>query len=482
MKTDMDVLHKICEELNIKSPSSCVFQRCKQNILDFLSTLRDDIQVVVETEYADPVFRDSFYHLYSRKFQPYVKDCIRLSFFEPIFTSSEDVVIKSTTELQEVYRGFLVIRPVIQCIGRNAIDPKAKKEVGNVVEICKATIKATCVGHKLSVSAFPHSSQDGEHMSCAETSIWSMLEYFGNKYAIYDPILPSQILSTLKDNAIERIVPTVGLSYMQIAALLRKRNFETKIYHVDNPKFRELYTCYIESGLPLITVIQATGLAHAVVTIGRTQVNATQISHSDKHVIEGRERSWNSWNRNIAEFVVNDDNFPCYRTIRFDNPASGYPLVKKDDEITSFIVPLHAEILVPAEIAFTIRDMLLDSHEIDGCIEKTFLTTSRSFREYVVSNPDFSAENKQCLLQKALPKFVWLIEVFDSNDLTIQKTKGTFVIDATGNTRNGDMFSVLLFSIVEGRLEDVDSDTGEYVVGEPIFPQRYQMFNGNLKK
>ena len=110
---------------------------------------------------------------------------MRFSFFEPTFTNINEFLAKDTATIKRDYLGFLVLRPILRCIGRNAIDVKAKKAPGDKISICKATIKTTCAGHKLLIKAFPHSSQDGEHMSCAENSAWTMLEYFGNKYSVY---------------------------------------------------------------------------------------------------------------------------------------------------------------------------------------------------------------------------------------------------------------------------------------------------------
>lgn len=43
----------------------------------------------------------------------------------------------------------------------------------------------TCLGLKFYVKAFSSSSQDTETISCAETTVWALMEYYGNKYAEY---------------------------------------------------------------------------------------------------------------------------------------------------------------------------------------------------------------------------------------------------------------------------------------------------------
>lgn len=46
-----------------------------------LNVLRPELMMVVETEYVDAVFRDTYYNYFSTKLKPYYRNCVRLSFF-----------------------------------------------------------------------------------------------------------------------------------------------------------------------------------------------------------------------------------------------------------------------------------------------------------------------------------------------------------------------------------------------------------------
>lgn len=457
---------------------------------EFLSTLREDLLVVVETSYDDPVYRDSYRNLYSHKLQSYPRHCVRLSFFEPFCASVNDFLQEKTETIQEkgYYLGFLVVRPLYKCIGRNAIDVRAKKEPLRNVAICKATIKSTCVGHKLSVKAFPHASQDAEHMSCAENSIWALLEYFGNKYAIYDPILPSGIINTLKDHTDERAIPTTGLTYNQISILLKKRGFETKIYRKDNPYFadknhpgfKELFSCYIESGLPLIVGIEGTDFHHALVCIGRSNEEVPADKMEDVE-INGSTLRLCYRNRNIDTFVVNDDNFPSYKTIEFSDPARDYHPRGNDADITSFIVPLHDEIYLSAELAIETTNALAVLFGVNDCCIRTLLTTSRSYKRYIINSDSFSIENKQALLQIDMPKFVWLSEFYDTESAKRGMAQGVFLLDATSNTRSGLLEDNVIIAIHNGNGVKLDEKEGKYITHNTNFPKQFTRFTGNLK-
>ena len=56
------------------------------------------------------------------------------------------------------------------------------------------------------------------------------MEYFGNKYPEYKPVLPSKIVEVLQKLSAERQVPSTGLNIQQMAYALKEFGFGTKIY------------------------------------------------------------------------------------------------------------------------------------------------------------------------------------------------------------------------------------------------------------
>ena len=115
---------------------------------------------------------------------------------------------------------------------------------------------STAVGLKVCAQAFPFSSQDTETISCAETMIWALMEYYGNKYAEYSPVLPSQILNILKQNIVERQLPSSGLSVDSMSYLLKECGFGPKLYSRKEfaSDFNMLLSCYVESGILLLSL------------------------------------------------------------------------------------------------------------------------------------------------------------------------------------------------------------------------------------
>lgn len=445
-----------------------------QKIKEQLATLRPELTMVVETEYVDAVYRDCYYSYFATKLKSCRRFCVRLSFFEPVFTSIDEFFEREKTEIENSYLGFMVIRPLGQCVGRNAISPKAKVSPVEDFRICKAEINATCLGVKLKVKAFPHSSQDSEYMTCAETTTWALMEYFGNKYPLYKPLMPSVLLASLQSHAVERLVPSQGLSIQQISMALRQQDFGCKMYSKDNPRFKELFTCYVESGLPLAVAVEGGNIGHAIVCIGRKRLEREQFV-AQKNIFG---TDYFMWNDSINEFVFNDDNKPCYQLYSFDEPTPYFTGVK----ISHFIVPLHKKIYLAAEQAIDIANFFVakDFKAPADSVIRTFLTSSRSYREYICNNNDFHSQLKLAYLRIDLPKFIWVTEVSNRNDFNSGKVNSIILLDATSTLTAGDPYASLIFKQNNNFITIYDKKERKLQNLFVNLPSKFESFNGNL--
>lgn len=448
-----------------------------RKLAEFLSEMRPELMMVIESEYVDKVYRDSYYSYFSTKLKDYGRNCLRISFFEPAFNSPGDFFNLSNEQVQNAYRGFLVVRPLAKCIGRNAIDIKAKCTPVCNAKIRKAKISATCLGIKLTVDAFPHASQDEEFMTCAETTVWSMMEYYGNKYPIHNPVLPTDILSSIKWSSYERQVPSNGLRLEQISLSLQRQGFGCMIYQKSNPRFKELFTCYVESGLPLAVVTEGSWGKHAVVCIGRPPIDRSKINK----LSIGINNNYVFWNNNEQLFVINDDNRPCYQIDDFNSPTPYFP---GGSSIANFIVPLHKKIYMPAEQAIDKSKFLIenDFKAPQGSYVRTFLTSSRTYRQYIKNNPDLSIDIKGSYLTTDLPKFIWVTEVtYTEADFLNKKVNALILLDATGITTEGDVYSSLILKQNAGVLTIFDRKNRLFNnFSISTLPSAFQSFPGNL--
>lgn len=439
-----------------------------------LNVIRPELMMVVETEYVDAVFRDTFYNYFSTKLKPYYRNCVRLSFFEPGFKTVEEYLQFSEEEIQSLYLGFMVLRPIGKCIGRNIISPKAKIAPYCDVKLSLAKFHATCLGVKLTVEGFPHASQDGEFMTCAETTTWNLMEYFGNKYALYRPLLPSELINNLHAYSSERMVPSSGLTVHQISMAIEQQGFSSLLYTNKDKRFQELFTCYVESGLPLAVAISSDVGGHAVVCIGREETDRTKMNRGRIFGPNG----YVVWNYNVDSFVFNDDNRPSYMIDGFKQPTQYLP----NAFIQAFIVPLHKKIYLPAEQAIDTAHFFIEKEFVfpTGSAVRTFLTSCRSYREYIRRNPDFSDSLKIAYLKLEMPKFIWVTEVSSKTDFQQKKVNSLIILDATSPASSDNPYASLILKQNNNVVTIYDENTRSFNDVTTTLPARFESFNHNL--
>ncbi|TAE25547.1 MAG: hypothetical protein EAZ91_18845 [Cytophagales bacterium] len=441
----------------------------------FIKSMKSRLWVNVESPYVDKVYRDSYYHYYASKLGSYSKDCIRLSFFD--VTVSEADFYNPTPEIREYlqnhYLGFLVIRPTPQNpIGRNVLSPRAFDI--QAVEVCQTAFPTTVNGIKLVAVGFPHSAQDVETVTCSQTTLWAVTEYFSHRYAEYRPILPSTIVEQLKEWLVERNLPAPGLSVEQLSYALKQVGFAPRIYHRDEydkkptddmtaeqrtklqNDFERLLSCYVESGIPVIVAVsdQANN-GHATVCIGHQQDKSSTLNKLklDKAAhfeeLEGEKMTVRFFDLDQAprNFVFIDDNHPPYKSAQLTTPTRYYAKPKapksgragfdgQTGEITAFVVPLYRKVYLDAyEAKLYVRRLLVSNllklkANAEMCL-RLFLTSSRSYKDVVVSDELLPADIRQFIIRTSLPKLIWVAELTNAKLASHNQVFGVILLDAT---------------------------------------------------
>ncbi len=452
MKTeihDIKVLQNNPNELlHILGDLRYVLNNCNwKRLTAFLNTLRDDLLVGVETDYVDAMYRDEYYHFYATKLHRYDRNCIKMTFFKPgHLVSGKPVDYQYVEEIKKDFMGFLVIRPLQACIGRNIIAPEAKKKGLEDVVICRSHGGTTALGLKVQVEGFPHASQDGEMMTCAETTLWSIAEYYGHKYPNHKPICPSEILKAMRPTSQQRQLPSAGLTFEQISVGLCSFGFSTKMYNLytfdENtqtfvmlPDMKEVLACYIESGFPLALCLQSKSIGHAVTCVGRSDI--TRMNKIEKEIIDGKE--YFIWNRSLESIVLNDDNVSPYQKANIDHPTTYYGKESWDKVLLMrFLVPLPSKVYLDAfkavKLSKKVMTQLLNAPQ--DIVIRTFLASSRSFREHVAVSQVMDLGTKQFILNMNLPRFVWVSELSSLEEFHQKKESGLILLDATEPTQD----------------------------------------------
>lgn len=280
------------------------------------------------------------------------------------------------------------------------------------------------------------------------------MEYFSHKYPEYRPVLPSNIIETLKKISYERQIPSSGLSLDYISFAIKEYGFGSKIYSADQYLEHELNTIlstYIESGIPVIIGIKSATIGHAIVAIGRENIDANNITQIKATIVKDSFKVFD-YNDIDKKLIFIDDNYPPYQKAYPRNPAEHYESFEwKECSIFCFVVPLHSKIYLEAFSAKRAIYSILENYHTTLDIEnntliKYFLTSSRSLKDSISGNITYTTALKDLILSIALPKFIWVCELSTKDMLVNNECEGLILIDATEpNTLNTKPLILLVY-------------------------------------
>lgn len=474
------------------------FGGMEKNFYDFAGLLQFPITVVLEKTYVDKDYRDCYYHFYASKHFEVSKNCQRITLFEGDF-SKWDFTEDKHDLLQDSIIGTITIRPIKGgAWGRTLIDPRKLHQ--HEFYVRTTTYKFILNGLSFTIRAYPFASQDGEMMKCAETSIWTILNYFGTRYSEYRTVLPSEIISTVGVSSMQRVLPSQGLDYLQKSNLLKKFGFSPKVYSrdiYDDEATGRMFHYYVESGIPI--AISLSG--HSTVCIGHARRNLHVDTTPDL-----KTTSFNGYRFIDSadlhnEYVMIDDNQYPYKLEIYDN----FSIHKGRNKLVYFTVPLYKRIFLEANAAKRIFDRVIEdlfskpkftdvqkhwdqitcgmSKDI---VERVFLTSSRKYKAFRINNASTNIE-KSYYSNLLFPKFIWVMELSSSESYENDKNMvyGEIVLDATSSNSAGaeSIIMIRIGKIFSFRMPDESFEHLKLRIFEKRGVQEtFLQYNNNLLK
>ncbi len=227
-------------EYGILSDESSVIEYCDKipyiNIQIFSSICKlygYPITVICQLQYTDKMYRDAYYIYLSHLHFDVERHCQRVALFKGKIALEHFFDSDCHMDLQESFLGTIVIRPSYNhsteyTLGRTLLNPYKLENPFRYLRTAQYNV--TILGQTYTIDAFPFSNQHGDILRCAETSVWSLMEYYGTRYENYRVVLPSTISNWASKELPERSLPSDGLTYSQISGLLKTFNFEPRIY------------------------------------------------------------------------------------------------------------------------------------------------------------------------------------------------------------------------------------------------------------
>ncbi len=435
-------------------------------IKEYIEIFCTDTYFVLEYPYIDKVYRDSYYNYYGKKVNSYNRECIRVLLFAEEVMEDEFIIDVDKAQSKDMFRGFFVIRPTIsQPIGRSMIHPSVLRMPEFVS--CKVDFSVSLLGIELKSACFPHNRQNFEYYRCAESALWSIMEYFGSKYSEYKPILPSTIHSILRHQGFERQQPSEGLTYENISFVLKKVGLGSKVYDTkavpSGLNMKNILADYVESGVPVICDVMCSDdddkhMSHGVVVIGRTEMkSATDFDKNadwkenerKKDIVGGVKIIDHSYLLDKLVLVDDEEHYP-YSISSFESPFNYENSVESDSkrangnpwEIHYAIVPLYVKVYMDNVMARKVLDVVIGQSELfsyyrtlirpkEALVRRICLTSSRSFKKNLLENSSLEEDVKGYLLGLAMPKLFWLGEFSSVRDFDQKLVETLVLLDAT---------------------------------------------------
>lgn len=495
------------DEYDPKEMLDANLDNCINILSDFLHKFKTPYTIIQEDHHIDASFRDAFYHYYSNQHFKTRRYSRRLSFFEGIVFKeqyfSEDTELDD--DIKNRYMGSCVINPLLSgVLGRTLINPVYIMDNRKACPVYMrlSEFQINVYGKQLKVRAFPYRMQDEETMRCAEVTMLNLIEYYSNNYKDYKSVVPSEILEKEQLHSHERVLPSSGTTYPIFTKVLADFGFSPRLYNLSSfatnllsgispsDEIKRILHYYIESGIPVAVNLQpinSGGSGHSLLCVGHGQ----STSEMKKKASENKWISWANREKGHAlinsadfysEYVVIDDNEAGYHVRSFDN-LSIYP----DMKVSNLAVPLYKRMFLDApDAAAIITSVLNDSvygienwsgnflEPQEDVVIRIFMASSRSFKRYRISKAK-NIDTRVFYSQIAMPRFIWVCELFRLVDYGNLQAFGEVVVDATSAMRSGANNRSLIMmrypNIITFR-EPEQSGT--------LFEQQFEINEGNL--
>ena len=435
--------------------------------------------IYIEPNHVEKFYRDSYYSHISSKHFIHSRYCKRLYFVSGKY--EKNFLDISEEELNENFLGICVIRPSADergsIIGRTLLKPQLFR-IGDSPRLCTAEFVVHAFSKELKIQAFPYMMQDGETITCAETTILLLMEFFGNKYPEYHSIVPSDIYGIVQKNSYKRATPSSGMTCTAISKVLTELGFFPVLYGNEKcdrpPKLKKIMHYYVDSEIPVAINLNQKGSRsnkHSVVCIGfgkkydiddKRLAEAVQKVNDSLYVVDSADlyddytimndsshpyanmRFFKSYkdkrvrdsisSNNVQDFDIFDNSL-CITQIcaNFDMSTMVVPLSKRMFMEAMDVVDIARQILSHEKISFTkmIENIEFENQEIkelipkatvgDPLIYRVFLSTSSVFKRMRANAYEGNELLKNIYSTTPMPKFVWVFELYGKNHLKFKK-------------------------------------------------------------
>jgi len=467
--------------------------------------------VLVEDEYVDADYLETYAEHYSRAFRTKGPLCTRLHFFrcnidrEHLFALPKDA--------EENYLGFCILRPTgHQYVSRTVVVPPHPPDDETRFVHCAAPFMTHLLGQPLEVVGSPFIQQDANTFVCAGAAMWSVCLFMHSRHQ-GPRLFPAQITSIARERYSHGRVRQ-GLTSEQIVMTLQRAGMNpfAKTYIQLQQKKREdrpahqraiaeivnLVHMFVDSGFPPILLYGTReDDGHAVVVVGH-DIATRNFEKLEIAEVHGGVLHNSCFVENL---IVLDDARGPYVGFNVDGVRSNFEPSLTECDYVGVVAPLPPEVSVEyddteSELSLLVflwnniitsdppdgeddqhsRRKNFAAHKIEYSLEnpavlRPALLDSRDWKRQVIAShlPKWLKVRYQSLL---LPKYIWVVEMSDLNNINKSKRSerriiGEAILDATANPR-WTLDSLITFH-AHGLLMDASGEEVEFHKAEELF-------------
>ncbi len=438
------------------------------------------MSAIFESAYIDRDFSAAYSSFYSTLFQPYLKYCSRLHFFKSELhgldkDAGAEAISRTIEENDDNYLGYVILRPLAHApISSAVLSAKHLRGAPSQEVAVRSNFQVHALGATLTVEGTPLTQQDTRIGACAQATIWTAARHFHNRHSTAWYSIPDITEAALKptDSALTRSLPA-GSDYLTCDNMVRAfraigqhpvvygPSLVNGVSDWGRPSPKEIISRYIDSGIPVILGLLATGAAvgHAVVAVGAERRDDLDLSSLPPSPTSAEF---------ITHILVNDDQRGSYCRLPQlkSDKTDEYPFCL-ETEVTFIMVPLPSKVYMTAEIAETMARDVVEQISVEckilagkvlgqddaqnwdedpefytaastkTLLARTYLTFGWKYKARMMRN-GVSDRLKSELLGRQLPRYVWVTEFSmplesASHDPCHRLVRGHVALDATGS-------------------------------------------------
>jgi hypothetical protein len=240
--------------------------------------------LLIENPYVDRHYLEEFAGYYATALYPPSSKTTRIhvltenltqeQLHEVIRRAGEGHFDQSCRDLQAIYLGFLVVRPIPSApIGRTVLAPYESSKTRRCFAPATTRHNVHLAGLKIHVDGVPFQQQDQAVGACATTALWSAISRVARADGARAPTPLAITMAATRHLLSDSPLPAIaGLDLSQTLAAIRESGFSPWVLkaEVEHDTFKLALKCCVRSGIPVILQLRYEGdpALHAVTVVG----------------------------------------------------------------------------------------------------------------------------------------------------------------------------------------------------------------------